>query len=133
MFNPWILLGLLVFWLASVGGAYYKGSQNAQEEARAQFASQLEATIQAHNADAEIDMNAAFEWGQRNSIAKTKSNEIRGQANDAIRAQPLAVTCNWDTATFGLLTSAVKAASELDPAASERLSKAVRDANASSK
>ena len=114
MLNPWdsarpgILLGLLVFWLASVTGAYFKGSEAAQEAARAQYATQLEATIAEHNADSLIDMESALAWGEANAKAKTRFSEVKNVALEAISAAPLAANCSWDKPSFDALLAAIK-------------------------
>lgn len=133
MMNPWVLLGIGVIWLASVGGAYFKGAQHAEDKARAQYATQLEQTIAEHNADAQIDAEAAFEWGQKSSAAKTKYTEIRSQANEATSASPAPANCNLDDKRWRVLNTAVQALSGPDPDTSKRLLDAAGKANAASK
>ena len=115
MFNAWLLLGLLVFWLTSVGGAYYKGRGAAQDEARAQYATQLEQTIAEHREDALIDMEAAREAGQREARARTRILTVTNEVEKVLYAKPAPPECRLASDTFSLLRVAVQLANGSDP------------------
>ena len=123
MFNPYVLLGLLVFWVASVAGAYWKGHTAAQDAARAAYATELEHTIAAHNEDALADMEAAREAGVRDAAAKTKVVTITNEVERIIHEKPAPVICRVTDDTFRLLQLAVSVANGTDPSASESVPK----------
>lgn len=129
--NPWILVGLLVFWLSTLAGAYWKGHTAAQDSARAQYATDLEATIAEHNANAEIDAQAALEWGQANARVRTEYVTIRSAANAATQNNPAVPACNLDTGRMQSLAAAISAANKQSPA--DLLLDATDKANSTSK
>lgn len=110
MLNPYFLLGLLLFWGASITGAYFKGSSVAQNAARAHYASELEASIVQHNANAVIDMQAAAKVASDQAVARTRTAMLRSQANEVVRASPMPNTCNLDAGRMQLIAESVNAA-----------------------
>ena len=133
MLNPWVLLGLTLFWLFSVAGAYFKGHQAAQADARAQYATELEQTIADHNKQAQIDARQAADAAAKDAAARTRSAMLRNQANEANRAKPLPISCNLDTERFRVLDDAIKAANGSDTPAASGLRPAINKANSASK
>jgi hypothetical protein len=121
--NPYILLGLLVFWLASVTGAWFKGSQHAQDAARAQYATDLEKAIAKHEEDAAIDMQAAREAGQAEAKARVKTVTVTNTVERILHEKPAPANCRVTDDTFKLLAAAVQIANGADPDAT----KPVRD------
>jgi len=115
MINPYILLGLLVFWLASVAGAYYKGAGAAQDAIRAEYATKLEETIAEHRENALIDMEAAMEAGRRDAKARTRTVTITNEVERVIHANPAPADCRVHPDTFRLLQSAVANANGASP------------------
>lgn len=118
---PWILLGLLIFWLASVSGAYYKGHTAAQEAARAQYATQLEQSIAEHNENAVIDAQAAREAGERSAKARTRTVTITNEVERVIHEKPAPAVCRLTADTFSLLTVAVQVANGTDTGSALKL------------
>ena len=133
MLNPWVLLGIALVWAASVAGAYFKGAEHAENKARAHYATQLEQTIAEHNADALLDMEAAREWGQRNAAVRTKTVEIRSQANEATSASPAPAMCALDDDRWRVLNAAIEAGNDAGEAAAKRVLDATSKANAAGK
>ena len=119
-----ILILVAAFGLGAYVGWDYRDSKVAQEVAKAQGAA-----IEAHNEDAAIDMAAAREAGERDALAKTRFATARSNANEAIRAAPLAATCNWDKPSFDGLLVAIKEANGDSKSAASGLSDAVTRAN----
>ena len=116
MLNPYALLGLVLFWIASVGAAYYKGGVHAENAAKAEYSKQLDAAIAAHNEDALVDMQAAREAGEREARAMVVTRTINNEVVRIIREKPSDAICRWDSDSFRLLGDAIKAASNLAPA-----------------
>ena len=133
MLNPYVILGIVLFWGFSMAGAYLKGSQVAQDAARAQYAESLEQTIAQHNKNAVIDMQAAAKVAADEATARTRTAMLRSRTNEVIRANPSPVTCAWPADRFGLLVTAVQEANGDSADASGRLSTAIGKANAPAK
>ncbi len=117
MLNPWVILGAVVFWLASVGTAYYKGGVHAENKAKAEYSRQLESAISEANDNALIDMQAAREIGQREARAKVITRTITNEVVKVIHEKPLPAICRWDADSARLLNESIKAANDLAPAA----------------
>src|SRR3990167_10160826 len=117
MFNPWVILGAVLFWMASVGAAYYKGGVHAEKAPKAKSSRQLESAIKEANDNAQIDMQAAREVGQREARAKVITRTITNEVVKVIREKPMPAVCRWDDPSVGLLKRAVEAANDLASAA----------------
>ena len=117
MLNPYILLGLVIFWIASVTGAYLKGHSIAEDQAKAAYSKQLDAAIASHNEDALVDMQAAREAGEREARARVVTRTITNEVTKVIHEKPSPAICRWDDPSVGLLQRAVEAANDLAPAA----------------
>ena len=117
MFNPWLILGAVLFWMASVGTAYYKGGINAENAAKAEYSRQLESAIKEANDNAQIDMQAAREVGQREARAKVITRTITNEVVKVIHEKPMPAVCRWDADSTRLLDDAIRAANDLAPAA----------------
>ena len=109
-----MLLGLIVFWLASVTGAYFKGHQNAQDAARAHYATELETSIKAANETAQADIAAAREAGKREARAKVRTVTVTNEVERIIHAKPAPVECRLEPDVFNLLRVAVAVANNTD-------------------
>ena len=117
MFNPWLILGAVLFWMASVGTAYYKGGVHAENAAKAEYSRQLESAIKEANDNAQIDMQAAREVGQREARAKVITRIITNEVVKVIHEKPMPAVCRWDADSTRLLDDAIRAANDLAPAA----------------
>jgi len=114
MMNPWLTLGLLVFWIASVAGAYVKGFDRAQDKARAEYAGHLEKAVADANEDALIDMEAAREAGQREAAVRTKVVTLTNEVERVIREKPAPADCRLQPDTLKLLNVAISIANNAD-------------------
>ena len=132
MFNPWIILAVVVaIAMAGIGG-FYKGTEYQKgEDAKAQLEAVNKAVADA-NAQAAKDKNLAVVQAQRNTAAQTRAALVRSQANAAISAHPQSAACDWDKPSFDSLRSAIAAANG-DANGTGSVSDAVRRANASGK
>ena len=63
--NPYLILGAVLFWIASVTIAFFQGESREADRAKAEYSRQLESAIKEANEDALVDMQAAREVGQR--------------------------------------------------------------------
>jgi hypothetical protein len=116
------MLGLLVFWLASVAGAYYKGGAAVENLMRAEHATQLEKTIAEHNEDAAIDMQAALEAGRKEAKVRTKVVTLIQEVNNAIASKPAPAECRVTDDVLKLMRVAIAIANgEADPPAADSL------------
>lgn len=131
MANPWVLLGLVLFWAASMGGAYYKGHTAAQDAARAHYATELEATIKEHNENALIDAQAAREAGERDAKAKVRTVTITNTVEKVLHDTPSPANCRLSPDAFGLLVAAVKVANGTDTDAAGAVPSAIPATRAS--
>lgn len=119
--NAYFMLGLLVFWLASVTGAYFKGSAAAQDAARAAYAVQLESAITEHNATAQADVEAARAAGQKEAKIRTKVVTVTNTVEKVLHEKPADPICKLNPATFELLLASVALANGTDPDTASKL------------
>ena len=128
MFSPWILLAALLILASTNGGSFLYGKHVQEAESlAAQHRVVTEALDEAKQV-AEADKKRAVAAAAKRAAAQTQTQQIRTQANETIRAQPLAVSCDWSPDSFRVLNDAIAAANDTAAAAGE-LSNAVRAAN----
>jgi hypothetical protein len=108
--NPYVILGVVVFWLASVGGAAWKGMEYQKGQDAVVQLEAVDKAVADANAQSQKDRNLAVIQAQRNTAAQTRVAMIRSQVNAAIQDHPQSDSCNWDQPTFSLLADAVNAA-----------------------
>ena len=133
LFNPWVLLGIAIAIGAAGAGGYFKGVDVAENAARAEYATELEAGIASFNEQAAKDQEAAVKVAARNAAAQARASTIRSQSNVAIQEKPLPVICAWEPKSFSLLLAAIKEASGDSADTANKLSESVRRANATGK
>ena len=126
--NPYLILGAVLFWIASVTIAFFQGESREADRAKAEYSRQLESAIKEANEDALIDMQAAREVGQREARAKVITRTITNEVVKVIHEKPMPAVCRWDADSARLLDDAIKAANDLATTA-----KSVRDSGDASK
>ena len=110
MLNPWLILGLVIFWIVSIAGSAYKGAEYQKgQDAQAQLEAVQKAVADA-NEQAAKDKNLAIVQAQRNTAAQTRASIVRSQANVAIAASPQPTQCDWDVPSFTSLRDAIAVA-----------------------
>ena len=130
MFSPWIILAAVLAVAAAGVGGYFKGSTDAENKAKAEYAKQLDGVIAQHNKDSLSDMQEAAAMATREAQAKTRTVYIRGAANEAIAKAPAAVNCNLSIDRYNVLLAAVNEANGgADKDAAAAVSRAVRQVN----
>jgi len=115
--NPYLILGAVLFWIVSVTVAFFQGESREADRAKAEYSRQLESAIKEANDNAQIDMQAAREVGQREARAKVITRTITNEVVKVIREKPMPAVCRWDDPSVGLLKRAVEAANDLASAA----------------
>ena len=110
--NPYVLLGLGIFYLASVAGAYFKGGQIERDHAKAEYSKQLEGEIKQANENALIDMEAARAWGESNAKIVTKFREVQGETRTVVVEKPMPAVCNLGPDRMRLLQTAISIANQ---------------------
>ena len=128
MFPYLILAAVLAIGAAGVGG-YFKGSTDAENKAKAEYAKQLDGVIAQHNKDSLSDMQEAAAMATREAQAKTRTIYVRSQADEAVRQKPAAVDCNLTPDRYRVLLSVVAAANGDSEDATAKLRNAVEQAN----
>lgn len=124
--NAYVLLGIIAFWLASLGGTWFKAVQVTEDHEKAVYAESLDGAISAHNERAEKDKREAVQEAARAAAARTRATLIRSQTNEAIRRAPLPAVCDWNAESYGLLVSAIQDANSGDPATPSGVSGSMR-------
>ena len=114
MLNPYVILGLVLFWGASCVGSYLKGSEVAQNEAKARFSEQLEATIAQAREDSVIDMMAATEAEAARHKSRIVYRDRVVKVKEAINEIP--TVCAIPDAAVRLLNESIRDANNSAPA-----------------
>jgi len=96
MFNPWIILGIVLM-IASAGiTGYVKGSKHAQDAARAAHATALESAIKDANERAAIDARALIDYERERQVTRTVYVDKIKTITETINAQPTNCTVPMD-------------------------------------
>lgn len=114
--NPYAIIAILVAFAASNAGSYFYG-QHTQENA--DKAAQVDAIHQAildYDAIAQQDKDTAVRQASQRAAQSQRSADIRNKSDEAIRNQPLPVSCDWSDESFRLLVDAVNNAANNPPA-----------------
>jgi len=115
MLNPYVILGLVLFWGASCVGSYLKGSEVAQNEAKARFSEQLEATIAQAREDSVIDMMAATEAEAKRHKSRIVYRDRIVKVKESINEIPVA--CVIPDGAVGMFNDAIRNANDSTPSA----------------
>ena len=126
--NPYLILGAVLFWIASVTVAFFQGESREADRAKAEYSRQLESAIKEATEVSLIDMQAAREVGQREARSKVITRTITNEVVKVIHEKPMPAVCRWDADSARLLDDAIKAANDLATTA-----KSVRDSGDASK
>jgi hypothetical protein len=113
MLNPYVILGLVLFWGASCVGSYLKGSEVAQNEAKARFSEQLEATIAQAREDSVIDMMAATEAEAKRHKSRIVYRDRIVKVKESINEIP--TSCAIPDAAVRLLNESIRDANHSAP------------------
>ena len=110
MLSPWIILAAVLAIAAAGTGGYFKGSTDAENKTKAEYAKQLDGVIAQHNKDSLSDMQEAAAMATREAQAKTRTIYVRQRADAAVAEKPSSVLCDLTPARMIALKEAVKLA-----------------------
>lgn len=98
--SPWAALAAVILWVASVFGAYLFGDSNGKNAAKATQAA-IDKTI--------ADTRTAANLGAADAISKIKitNTTVQGKLRTVVQNNPVYRDCVNDSATMGLLNSAL--------------------------
>lgn len=116
--NPWILLGSLLLWLASLTGVYFKATHDQQARDEATAALKLQQKLQSAENDWAVNYQAALELEQEKQANERKHQTHSRAVATAVAADPHAKDCSLAPDSLGVLISSVRAANGSEAAAS---------------
>tara|TARA_R110000868_G_scaffold234488_1_gene488183 strand:- start:86 stop:481 length:396 start_codon:yes stop_codon:yes gene_type:complete len=105
MFNPWLILGIVLMIVGSGVTGYIKGSKHAQDAARAAHATALESAIKDANERATIDARALIDYERERQEVRIKFQDKIVTVERLIRENPS--ECRISDERFGLLNLAI--------------------------
>ena len=122
MFNPWVLLAAVGFWIASCWAAYELGGDHRQDAIVARTKVEQDKLIAQAQADAQADTATALAaerkraLGEQAAIKRRHALEIDIERKGAQRATRIvevggnadAFSCDLDAVSYGLLVNAVR-------------------------
>lgn len=115
MLNPWVIIGLLVFYATSMGGALYEGAALQRDKTEAGQKAAVDQAVSEAKADAAIDYSVQQEQAlelQKHELLKTANNK---KVAKAIQADPASTTCRMSDSTFSVLKSSISASNSGAP------------------
>jgi Lhr-like helicase len=77
LFNPWVLLGVVLALLGSFGSGYYKGEQDEYERQQIEIARLNEQARETEQRMGEVAQTYAKTLKKANDVAKVKENKLR--------------------------------------------------------
>ena len=77
LFNPWVLLGILLAMLGSFGAGYYKGEQDEYERQQIEIAALNAKARETEQRMGEVAQTYAKTLKKANDVAKVKENKLR--------------------------------------------------------
>ena len=117
MFNPYVLLGALVFLIAACGSSYLMGSRHATNAARAAHAVALEDSIKQARQTAIEDMQIEIEAEDKRQKARVEFRDKIVTVERLIREKPSPAECVIPDGAVGVLRDAINRANGAAPAA----------------
>jgi prophage endopeptidase len=125
LFNPWVLLGILLAMLGSFGAGYYGGEQDEYERQQIEIASLNKQARDTEQRMGEVAQTYAQTLRKANNVAKTKEAKLRSDIASGqrklfipVQATECAVPATADTPTPAGDT---ETRAELDPRIAESL------------
>jgi hypothetical protein len=77
LFNPWVILGVVLALLGSFGSGYYKGEQDEYERQQIEIARLNEQARETEQRMGEVAQTYAQTLRKANDVAKVKENKLR--------------------------------------------------------
>lgn len=117
MFNPYVLIGVLVTWLASLGAVYVKATNDQHARDIAASAKVLEQKLAAAETDWATNYQAALELEQEKQANERKRLSHSHAVAVAVAADPKARDCGLSADSLGVLIGSIRAANGAQDAA----------------
>ena len=106
LFNPWVLLGIVLAVLGSFGSGYWKGSSDEEAQQQIEIAALNAKARETENRMGEVAQTYAQTLRKANNVAKAKENKLRNDIVNSklrlfipVKAPECAVSATSDTAT----------------------------------
>lgn len=117
MFNPYLLLGALIFLLVACAGSYFKGYKNAENAAAAKHAVALEEQIKQSREAAAIDTKAAVAAEAKRQKSRVEFKDRVVTVKEYINAKPIPAECVIPDNAVRLLNDIIRNANDPTAAA----------------
>ena len=106
LFNPWVILGIVMAVLSSFGGGYYKGKHDEHTRQQVEIAALNAKARETEQAMAQVAQTYAETLRKANNVAKVKEDKLRADIATGqrklfipVKAPECAVSTTSDTAT----------------------------------
>lgn len=106
LFNPWVILGIVMAVLSSFGGGYYKGKHDEHTRQQVEIAALNAKARETEQAMANVAQTYAETLRKANNVAKVKEDKLRADIVTGqrklfipVKAPECAVSATSDTAT----------------------------------
>ena len=106
LFNPWVILGIVMAVLSSFGGGYYKGKHDEHTRQQVEIAALNAKARETEQAMANVAQTYAETLRKANNVAKVKEDKLRADIATGqrklfipVKASECAVSTASDTAT----------------------------------
>jgi hypothetical protein len=110
VFNPYVLLGALIFLAVACAGSYLKGYKNAENAAKAAYADSLSDAIANARETARIDTEAAVKLAEARQKVRVEFKERVVTVEKLINANPSPRECRIPDAAVGLINELINGA-----------------------
>jgi len=124
LFNPYVLLGIILAILCSFGGGYYSGEQNEYERQQIEIARLNEQAREVEQRMGEVAQTYAQTLRKANNVAKTKETKLRADIASGERRLfiPVQTSCPVSaTADSPTPAGNTETRAELDPRIAQSL------------
>jgi prophage endopeptidase len=124
LFNPWVILGVVLALLGSFGGGYYKGEQDEYERQQIEIARLNKQAREAEQRMGEVAQTYAQTLRKANNVAKAKEDKLRTDIASGERRLfiPVQTSCAVSaTADSPAPAGNTETRAELDPRAAQSL------------
>ena len=106
LFNPWVILGILMAVLSSFGGGYFKGEHDEYTQQQVEIAALNAKARETEQAMAQVVQSYGQTLRRANNVAKAKEDKLRADIASGerrlfipVKAPQCAVSAASDTAT----------------------------------
>ena len=117
MLNPYVLLVVAILWAGSCAFSYIKGSEHAENKAKAAYADAMDDALANARETARIDVRMAVEAESKRQKARVEFRDKIVTVERLINEKPIPAECRIPDAAVGLLNTIIRDAngSSSDP------------------